>query len=442
MATETPWNPIKLWAHHKAATVGGALITALAIAASLDLILEGSTVIAGIAVLLSIAWGVIAAHLMASSRRAEAVLLMIVLVLAGLVILSGPVRPKIYGTPAHDIPDIVGRIGDRNGDETLTQVTVFYATDRSRSPGDTVQYEATRNATETLALGHIVVGVPKDHRLGNIERPSIWTLYREDPEKHFIVLDGEQLTYETFYERIRMRVGESAVKQAFVFVHGFNVTFMDAVYRTAQMAYDLSFDGAPILYSWPSAASLTPIGYTTDVGNSYWTVEHLRWFLEDVAAKSGAQRIHLIAHSMGNKALVDTLNRMPRLRKKRFSQIMLTAPDIDAATFIQLAGAIKDHGQMTTLYTSANDAALLASKKLQAYRRAGDTRGGVVIVPGIETVDVSAVDTNFVGHFYYGDNRSVLSDMFLILTQSLPASKRPTLRPEGKPPEQFWRFAQ
>jgi esterase/lipase superfamily enzyme len=97
---------------------------------------------------------------------------------------------------------------------------------------------------------------------------------------------------------------------------------------------------------------------------------------------------------------------------------------------------------MTTLYASENDVALSASKKLQAYRRAGDTSGGVVIVPGIESVDVSAVDTDFIGHFYYGDNRSVLSDMFLILTQGLPASKRPTLRPEGKPPKQFWRFAQ
>src|SRR5829696_6433466 len=112
MASETPWNPIKLWVHHKAATVAGALITALAIAASLDVILEGSTVIAVIAALLSIAWGVIAAHLMASSRRAVAFLLMIVLALATLVNLSRSLRPKIYGTPGEDIPDIVGSIGD------------------------------------------------------------------------------------------------------------------------------------------------------------------------------------------------------------------------------------------------------------------------------------------------------------------------------------------
>ena len=33
-------------------------------------------------------------------------------------------------------------------------------------------------------------------------------------------------------------------RQAFVFLHGYNVTFEAAAYRTAQIAYDLRFDGA------------------------------------------------------------------------------------------------------------------------------------------------------------------------------------------------------
>jgi esterase/lipase superfamily enzyme len=255
-----------------------------------------------------------------------------------------------------------------------------------------------------------------------------------------VSLERRQLTYQEFYDTLSARVASSAGKEAFVFIHGFNVEFEDAIYRTAQMAYDLKFDGAPILYSWPSAGSLTPIGYATDVGNSDWTVAHLRWFLADVAAKSGAERIHLIAHSMGNKALVNALDRMPRSSTKMFSQIMLTAPDIDAATFVQLADAVRAHGEMATLYASANDVALLASKQLQSYRRAGDTSNGVVVVPGIDSVDVTAVDTNLVGHFYYGDNTSVLSDMYLVITQGLPPAKRPRLQPVGVTPRQSWRF--
>ena len=44
-----------------------------------------------------------------------------------------------------------------------------------------------------------------------------------------------------------------------VFIHGFNVPFEDAIYRTAQLAHDLDFDGAPILYSWPSRGTM--LGY-------------------------------------------------------------------------------------------------------------------------------------------------------------------------------------
>ena len=40
--------------------------------------------------------------------------------------------------------------------------------------------------------------------------------------------------------------------EAFVFVHGYNNSFKAAAFRTAQIAYDLEFEGAAICYSWPS----------------------------------------------------------------------------------------------------------------------------------------------------------------------------------------------
>ena len=50
--------------------------------------------------------------------------------------------------------------------------------------------------------------------------------------------------------------------EVFVFVHGYNVTFEGAAQRTAQIAYDLKFSGAPIFYSWPSQART--LEYTVD----------------------------------------------------------------------------------------------------------------------------------------------------------------------------------
>jgi esterase/lipase superfamily enzyme len=289
-------------------------------------------------------------------------------------------------------------------------------------------------------MGRYDVSIPRDHQMGAVERPTIWTLYAEDPSRHFVITSRKQQSYDEFYADIRNVVTRSTRKDAFVFVHGFNVAFEDAIFRTAQIAYDLAFDGAPIVYSWPSNTGENPIGYTAALNNNDWTAPHLVWFLRDVLEKTGATRIHLIAHSMGNRALVNALNRMPAGATKTFNQIVLTAPDMDAQTFVQLAAAVTRSGERATLYASASDKALLISKQLNAYPRAGDTGPGVVVVLGIDTVDVTAVDSNFVGHFYYGDNRSVVSDIFLLFTQGLPPASRPMLRQDGAAPKLFWRF--
>jgi hypothetical protein len=47
----------------------------------------------------------------------------------------------------------------------------------------------------------------------------------------------------SFYGLLAADVDRSRRHEAFVFIHGFNVAFDDAIYRTAQIAYDLGFDG-------------------------------------------------------------------------------------------------------------------------------------------------------------------------------------------------------
>ncbi len=47
----------------------------------------------------------------------------------------------------------------------------------------------------------------------------------------------------------------ASCRDVLVFVPGYNVSFVNAVRRTAQLAYDLDFGGVPVLYSWPSAGS-------------------------------------------------------------------------------------------------------------------------------------------------------------------------------------------
>jgi esterase/lipase superfamily enzyme len=331
-------------------------------------------------------------------------------------------------------------------EENYAQVEVFYGTDRierrSRVPEE--KFGQERSNWSNLHLGVCRVSVPRDHRMGQIERPSIWRFeFRPDPKKHMVLLDVRPLSQPDFYLRLKGNLGKSRERELLVFIHGYNVSFANAVLRTAQLAYDLGLDGAPVLYSWPSQAVHSK--YLVDETNVEWTAPHLEKFLRELAARSSARSIHLIAHSMGNRALTRALQqiaaRTDRNAKPLFSEILLTAPDIDSGVFADLAKVFRRAGERVTLYASSNDEALKASKKVHGYPRAGESGLNLVVLPGVDTIDVSAVDTSLLGHSYYGDNRSVLSDVFNLLRKREPPDRRFGLRKRKKAGLPYWVFS-
>jgi esterase/lipase superfamily enzyme len=241
-----------------------------------------------------------------------------------------------------------------------------------------------------------------------------------------VVFDVSPMEEGPFFTAVRATVESSLEADAFVFVHGYNVGFEDAVLRTAQIAYDLGFRGAPILFSWPSQGRYA--GYPVDETNVRWATPHLTRFLRDLRARSGARRIHLIAHSMGNRALVEALERTRAEPPSgaAFNQVVLAAPDIDADTFRDdIAPRILPAASRVTLYASSKDLALAASKTFHGYPRAGDSGESVVVVDGMDTIDVSTVTST---HSYIGDNGWVLDDLGMLLLTEEPIARRPGLR--------------
>jgi esterase/lipase superfamily enzyme len=302
--------------------------------------------------------------------------------------------------------------------QEYTTVPVFYATDRNATNASSPAKLYGEQRGDDMSYGILEVSVPLDHRLGQLESPSFWHLeFTYNPRKHVMLKKIDTLPKSDFFMRLRSQVDNSSERDVFVFVHGFNVNFEDAARRTGQMAYDLNFQGAPILYSWPA-----PKKYLVALNNAERTASHLQKFLIDVAERSGAKTIHLIAHSMGNKALVDALSMMAP--EPLFNEIFLTAPDIDADVFRDLANRVLSNAQRVTLYASKNDVALHISRAFNGSPRAGDVSSEVVIVEGMDTIDASAVDTSLVGHSYYGDNRSILSDIFSVLRTHAPVMER------------------
>lgn len=330
-------------------------------------------------------------------------------------------------------------------------VKVYFATDRRRDVGKppAQRFSGQRSMTAgngaddgPLSYGSCDISIPRDHRMGQLESPSLWRLeFREDPAKHVVLLSAEVQDRENFFAAMKTQIRAAAGKSAFVFVHGYNVTFEDAARRTGQMAYDLGFDGAPVFYSWPSQGDVA--GYTIDENNIEWSTPHITAFLADFLASTEAAQVYLVGHSMGSRgltrAVADLLAAQPQLAQK-ITEIILSAPDIDAAIFKHdIAPKLAQARNPVTLYASSQDLALAASKAVHGYPRAGDSGAGMLIVAGVETIDATGVDTSFMKHSYFAEKRSALSDMFYLIRNHARADQR-FLDPVDTVAGRYWTF--
>jgi len=305
-----------------------------------------------------------------------------------------------------------------------------------------VRYTGARGELE---MGVCEIGVPQDHSMGHVETPSFFKFeVSKDPSQHVRLKQVTTKKEDEFFADLHSTVDRSPRKEILVFVHGYNVGFTDAARRTAQIAYDLEFQGAPMFFSWPSQNGL--LGYTVDENNVAWATPHLKQFLLDVAEKSDASAIHLIAHSMGNRALTGALRELAleyQEDARLFNQVVLAAPDVDAEIFKRdIAPQITRTADRVTLYASSNDRALKASKSIHGYPRAGESGTLIMIAPGIETIDVSALDTSFLGHSYYGDSDSIIADMHHLFHNVRSARERVWLTAMNHGGQTYWEFRQ
>jgi esterase/lipase superfamily enzyme len=329
----------------------------------------------------------------------------------------------------------------------LALKTVYFATDRAPSGSRIVPasyFSSDKNPRAQLTYGTCDVNIPIDHKFGQLETPDIFKLeFSPDPKKHFFVKSIDVAERDPFYLKLRAAVEKSPQKQAFVFVHGYNVTFESAALRTAQIAVDLKYDGAPVFYSWPSRGRLS--GYLDDEVSVQWTVDHLRQFLQEVSERSGANKVQLIAHSMGSRALTKALQALgsePAASHIRFQELILAAPDLDVEDFRRMQAAIGSSAAHVTLYASSRDKALIASDMVHFLRRRlGQAGSSLFVEPQIlDTIDASAVDTDFLDHSYFAD-KSILNDVVQLVMGAKPPTERPGLLARQSAQGTYWQYA-
>jgi len=114
---------------------------------------------------------------------------------------------------------------------------VYFATDRVPATGAPLEASFTAGRASTVSYGLTVVSIPKNHTLGNVERPKFsylkWRYPAETDADHFRIKALTPLDHDALVSELAD--GDASV---LLFVHGYNVTFADAIYKAAQIAYD------------------------------------------------------------------------------------------------------------------------------------------------------------------------------------------------------------
>ena len=318
-----------------------------------------------------------------------------------------------------------------------TIVDVLYGTDRGLDKKALLEERYT-GKRDSLKFGVAQVSIPKSHVFGEMERP-----FFDDNEKigkDIVITQLYDIKQNRFRELLVRKLGKVEEHDILVFIHGYNVTFAQAIRQTAQLSYDLKFKGIPLTYSWTSQGGLSQ--YPKDEASVMYTVPKLVTFLEEVIKNKGKAKIHILAHSMGTRALANALKDISYLYDKpQFKNVILAAPDIDSEVFeSNLYPKIIKTTEKITIYASSSDSALQASNALHNGKRLGEGGENISVFKDVVTVDASGIDNDIfaLGHSYFAQKELLVNDLRAVIHKSLPPQKRLNLIEKLKAKLLYW----
>lgn len=254
--------------------------------------------------------------------------------------------------------------------------------------------------------------------------------YQLTDEGKQIIEDGRAALHAQLREQFKL----TDKKDVYLYVHGFNNNFDDAVNRLAMFYHFAGRPGVAIAYTWPAGrGGLT--GYAYDRESGEFTVFHLKKFIEAVVACPEVERLHIIGHSRGTDVVCTALRELNiEIRAKdlrtqeqlKLANLVLAAPDLDSDVFEQRV-AIEDlhlAANRTTVYLSRTDFALAISKwlfgggtrvgSLTPEKLTPDARKKLAALKGFSIIDCR-VSGHSTSHDYAFAHPAVVSDLILLL---------------------------
>ncbi|MEK6263166.1 MAG: alpha/beta hydrolase, partial [Planctomycetota bacterium] len=311
----------------------------------------------------------------------------------------------------------------------INWLRIFYATNR-KATGQTAADSAFGSKdAEVLSWGSVDVSIPHAHEMGRLESPSVFRLeWVSDPEKHVTLAPRlTTLTPERWKQELRSRATALDRPGVLLFVHGYNVSFADGARRAAQFAYDIAFSGPTVYFSWPSDGNLLP--YMGDETSAFAAKELMADVLQTLTSLEPGLPVYIVAHSMGNRVmlhgLTTLLQREPSAHQA-LRQVVMASPDVGRREFKQIFNNLAGTKPRYTLYASSKDLPVNISAWLHEEPRVGNGGPNIAVFSGVDSVDASGITQEFFGlnHSYFGDNATLLSDLFTLIHRGFEPKDR------------------
>lgn len=292
-----------------------------------------------------------------------------------------------------------------------SRVNMLVATTRKPSDDPGRLYSGERGTA--ISLNNVTVSIPPDRnrKIGEVQWPS---RVPANPAEEFAVLEVGKVATEG-QALAWFRKNRNTKRQVLIFVHGFNNTYADAVFRFAQIVHDSDTNAAPILFAWPSRARVFDYLYDKESAN------YSRRALEDLILQAtrspDVADVTILAHSMGTWLAVEALRGVAMRETSipaKIRNVVLASPDIDIDVFRRQFIEMGPKRPHFAILTSTRDKALEVSRWLSGgVDRVGasDLRPYAATLEelGVSVIDTSAIASNDpLGHNAFADSPEIV----------------------------------
>ena len=315
---------------------------------------------------------------------------------------------------------------------------IYFGTNRKpnrKSAPDDFGRDFSEHGLANLRFGMVEVTGEKLNNIGDLYlAPERLTVDRDRKVKGGA---GSVLGSQNVFKRVREKMVQHT-RDTVIFVHGYNVSFKEAMTSAARLKRNFSTaEGGPgvnlVLFSWPSDGSIMPfIAYANDRQDAAASgpafargLLKLADFLRgSTPTEACNQRLHLVAHSMGNYVLRHTVQEYLAQSSGRparlFDQVFMMAADEDNDAFEHeyKLKPLPRLAKRINVYFNNEDRGMAVSDKTKGNpERLGDDGPRVPrSIPGkVTLIDSTPVVAGVVEHSYFLDSPRVVEDMREVL---------------------------